>query len=453
MKILIAGGGKVGETLVRQLTAEGHDITLIDSTPSVIENVMEHYDIIGVSGNAASMETLLDADVRHAHLMIAVTNADEVNLLACMTAHGLNKDLHTIARIRNPEYRAQSYQMRDYFGLNMVINPEETAAVEIARLLQFPGFSKIDLFAKGATEIAELKIKAESPLNHLVLNKLNSVVHSQVLVCAVQRDGVCIMPDGNFTLQEDDVIYVTASQADLARMLRHLGVLNKKAKTALITGGGRISYYLSKELEKGGIAATVVEQDADRCSELATSLPQTTIVHGNASSQAFLDREGIETYDALITMTNLDELNIVMSLYGNARGVPQIITKLSHAENNKILDRLPIGSVISPKELICSGIVRYVRAMQNKVGAAITIHMIAGGQGEAIEFIVDDKTKYTGVALKDISLRRNVLIASIERGWKHQLPTGTSTFQPGDTIIVVTTSDTRVQQLNDIFEE
>ena len=453
MKIIIAGGGKVGASLIRQLTTEGHEITLVDSSTDVLEEIMEQYDIIAVQGNAASMDVLSQAGAADANLVIAATDMDEVNLLCCMTAHVMNPDLHTIARIRNPEYRNQTYLMRDRFALNMVINPEEEAAKEIARLLQLPGFLKIDMFAKGSNEIAELKITADSPIKGVPLNKLSSVVRSQVLICAVQRDGQCIMPDGNFVLKENDIAYVTASQANLASLLDNLRILSRKVKQVMIVGGGKISYYLAKELENSGIRATIVEKSEKRCHELATVLPEVTVVQGDASSQEFLDSEGIENFDALVTLTGMDELNIVMSLYGHTRKVPAVITKLSHAENNRILDALPIGSVISPKELICSSLVRYVRAMQNKEGAAVTVHMIANGQGEAMEFIVDEETKHIGEPLRDLKIKSNVLVVSISRGWSSELPDGGSKFQLGDTVVIVTNGDSKILQLNDIFED
>ncbi len=453
MKILIAGGGKVGSSLIRQLTTEGHEITLIDRSAGVLEEIMEQYDIIAVQGNSATMSVLEEAGVADANLLIAATDADEVNLLCCMTAHVMNPEVHTIARIRNPEYRDQSYLMRDRFALNMIINPEEEAAKEIARLLQLPGFMKIDMFARGSAEIAELKIGADSPLKGIPLSKLSASIRSQVLICAVQRDGQCITPDGNFVLQENDIAYVTGSQASLASLLDNLNILKRKVRQVLIVGGGRISYYLAKEMENSGIRATIVESDGKRCHELATVLPEVTVVQGDASSQEFLDSEGIENFDALVTLTGMDELNIVISLYGDARKVPVIITKLSHAENNRVLDTLPIGSVISPKELICSSLVRYVRAMQNKEGAAQTIHMIANGQGEAIEFIVDEETKHIGEPLKDLKIKPNVLVVSISRGWNSELPHGNSTFRLGDNVVIVTNGDTKILQLNDIFED
>lgn len=453
MRILVAGGGKIGSTLIGQLSAEGHEITVIDKSTEVLEKIMEHYDVIAVAGNSASMGILEEAGVMNADLMIAATDTDEVNLLSCMTAHGLNPELHTIGRIRNPEYRRQAYEMRDVFALNMVINPEREAAQEIARLLKFPGFLKIDTFAKGNVEIVELRIDANSPLKNVSMRNLSSIIHGHALICAVLRDGKCVIPDGAFTLKEGDLIFATASPNNLNALLKTLGIITRKAKRVLIAGGGRISYYLVRELEKSGMDCTIIESRSDRCHWLAEELPNATIIEGDASSQDFLDSVGLGDSDALVTMTGLDELNIVISLYANTRNVSQVVTKISHAENNKILDAMSIGSVISPKELASNLIVRYVRAMQNKQGAAVAMHTIANGRAEAMEFIVEKDTKHIGQRLRDFKTKKNVLIAAIAHAGYTVIANGNESFEEGDSIVVVTNSNDSIRTLNDIFEE
>ena len=452
MKILIAGSGKVGITLARQLSAEGNDLTLIDSNLSVLESVVERYDVMTLHGNCASMKTLMQAGLMDADLLIAVTGADEVNLLCCMMAHGINKNLHTIARIRNPEYTEQNYEMRDVFSLSLSVNPEKQAAVEIERLLKFPGFLKRDTFAKGRVEIVELRVDANSKLCDVPLNGLDAIVKCKVLVCAVLRGGEAAAPDGNFVLRTGDRIFVTAPTNTLATLLKNLGIITRKVRRVILCGGGRVSFYLAQLLQKSGINVQLIERDADRCTQLAALLPSTCVVHGDASDQALLSSEGLEGCDALVTTTGLDELNMVISLYGNSCGVPQIVTKLSRVENTRILDSLPLGSIVCPKDLCCNTIVRYVRAMQNQTGAALSVHSIADGQAEAVEFLVDETTLHRGEPLKKLRLRRNVLIVCIMHGNEIQIPNGESCFAAGDTLILVTNSSNVILQLNDIFE-
>ena len=451
MKIIIAGGGKVGLTLVRQLSAEGHDLTIIDRDKLVLEKTVDRYDTMVVSGNCASRDVLLSAGVEDADLLIAATAMDEINLLCCMTAHGLNKNLHTIARIRTPEYAEQIMTMRDIFPLSMTFNPEMQSALEIERLLKFPGFLRREPFANDQAQIVELRIDSSSKLCNLSLSEMGSVIKCRVLVCAVLRAGSAVAPTGNFVLKEGDRIFVTAPTANLAILLKNLGIVTRKVRSVLICGGGRISYYLTKFLEDENMSVKILEKDHDRCVSLASSFAYATVVHADCSSHATLDTEGLEKMDAVVTLTGMDETNMIISLYAGSRGVGQIITKLGRTENNRLADTMALGSTISPKDLCCNSIVRYVRAMQNQTGAAISLHTIADGQVEAIEFLADESTRNCGKPLKELKLRPNVLIASITHGADTQIPNGNSVFYPGDSVLVVTSGRGVLQGLNDIF--
>lgn len=452
MRIIIAGDGKVGAMLTKQLSAEGYDLTLIDADPEVLESTESRYDVMSVQGNCASMETLERAGIRETDLLIAVTNADEVNLLCCMTAHGMNPDIHTIARIRNPEYNDQIFKMRNLFALSMMINPERQAAVEIERLLKYLGFLKRDTFAKGRVEIVELRVDAGHKLCNIALNDLYNIVKCKILVCTVIRNGKAVMPGGDFVLMEGDRIFVTAPTNVLTTLLRNLGIITHKAKRVILCGGGRVSYYLAQMLLKNGIGVQIVERDYEKCVQLANMIPKATVIHGDATKEFLLDNEGISDCDALVTLTGVDEMNIIISLYGSSCKVPQIITKLGRLENNTILDVLPLGSIISPKELSCNNIVQYVRAMQNQTGAALTVYMIADGQAEAVEFMVDRNTLHCGEPLKKLRLKKNVLVACIMHGAQLEIPNGDSSFAQGDTVIVVTGADRVLYRLDDIFE-
>ena len=451
MKILIAGHGKVGATLARQLSAEGSDITLIDSDPEVLEEGLQQYDVMTVSGNCAVKDTLLQAGVETADLLIAVTGTDEVNLLTCVTAHSLNPKLHTIARVRNPEYSDQIYEMRDVFALSMMVNPEKQAAAEIERLLKYPGFLKLDTFAKGRVEIAELRIEEGSKLCDVPLCRVSEIVRCKILICAVLRGGEVITPAGDFVLSEGDRIFVTAPMNNLSALMKNLGILKRRVRNVLISGGGRTSFYLADQLEKNGIDVKIIEKDRARCVLLAALLPTANIVAGDASSQPMLESEGLTTFDAVVSLTGMDEVNMVISLFAHSHGVPQIITKIGRVEDSRMLDSLPLGSIISPKDLCCSSIVRYVRAMRNQTGAAKAVHFIADGKAEAIEFRVDKETLHAGEPLRNFKLRKNVLIAAITHGKTTVIPDGNSAFMPGDTVIVVSNGSNRIYQLNDIF--
>ena len=450
MKILIAGAGKVGSTVARQLASEGHDLTLIDSKQEVLERALERFDVMAVQGNCASMEILRQAGIADADLLIAATSQDEINLLCCLSAHRLNKNIHTIARIRNPDYANQIYEMRETFALSLSVNPDKQAAAEIDRLLKYPGFLKREPFARGRVEIAELKVAEGSRLKGIALYQLNDLIQCRVLVCTVLRRGVAVTPDGSFVLEEGDRLFVTAATDDLARMLKNLGIATRKVRRVILCGGGRIAFYLAQRLLRSGITVQIVEQNPDTCALLANLLPAACIVHGDASNRELLESEGIDDCDALVNLTGMDEQNIVVSLFGASRNVPQIITKLSRDQSNSVLASLPIGSVICPKELCCNTIVRYVRAMQNQTGAAVSVHAIADGQAEAVEFLVEKNSRHCGEPLKSMKLRPNVLIASITHGAGTEIPSGDSQFAPGDTVVVVSERGV-LRQFNDIF--
>lgn len=452
VKIIIAGDGKVGLSLTQMLSEEGHDLTLIDSNQRVLDSSVERYDVMGVQGNCASMRVLESADVQHADLLIAATSLDEVNLLCCMTAQGLNSKLHTIARIRNPEYGKQIFTMRDVYKLSLMVNPEKQAAREIERLIKYPGFLQRDTFARSRVEIVELRVDETSRLKDVPLRDLDSIVKCKVLVCVVSRDGVAEIPDGNFVIRTGDRLFVTAPAENLTLLLKNLGIITYKAKRVMICGGGRIGYYLAEQLTKHGVQVQIIEQDEARCVELAERLPDAYVIHGDASNQYLLESEGVGTCDALVTMTGMDEMNLIISLYGKKCGAHQVITKVGHTDNSSIYDSLELGSLICPKELCCANILRYVRAMQNTEGAALTVHNIADGQAEALEFLVDEKTRHIGEPLKNIRTKKNVLIACISHGSKTAIPSGDSVFNKGDTVIVVAKDGTRLLQLNDIFE-
>ena len=457
MNIIVAGDGKVGSALVKQLTAEGDNITLIDSDTSVLENTIEQYDVMAVTGNCATMDTLAEAGVSEAELLIAATNMDEINLLCCLTAYGMNPKLKTIARIRNPEYHEQTHKMKDTFGLSYMVNPDFQSAAEIERLLKYPGSLKREYLSNARSEIIEIKIDEDSPLNGLQLKDLNTVVKCTVLVCIVLRDGKAIAPAGDFVIHKGDRVFVTAPIESLTTLLRNLDIINNKIRRVVVCGGNRVSYYLARRLQKTGISVEIIEKNYDRCLELAAMLPEASIIHGDASSQTLWRSEKIDQCDALITMTGLDEMNMIISLFGTSNHVPQVITSIGHMFNSTIVNTLDLGSVISPKELCSSQIVSYVRAIKNQAGAALSIHPFADGQAEAMEFLVDENTLNCARPLKDIRLKKGILLAGIRHNSTKngivitEIPNGNSSFQVGDIVIVITSDGHTIYQLNEIF--
>ncbi len=450
MKIIIVGDGKVGLALTRQLSREDHDITVIDSNPRVNET-LEKYDVMIVNGNGASLETLREAGVAEADLVIAATSSDEINMLCCVTAKYF-ADVHTIARVRNPAYAEQLVQLRSQFGLSMTINPERQAANEIVRLLQYPSFLKRESFAKGRIEIVELEVKAGSRIADLALHQLYQV-SGGILVCAVERKGEITIPNGSFVLRAGDHIHVTAQAIDLSKLLKTLEITPQRVRQVLVVGGSRTAYHLSKRLLKMGMGVKIIEQQHDRCLELADLLPKATIIEGDGSQFQLLLQEGIAESDAVVTLTNMDEENIVISLYANHVGVPKVITKVNRMEYTEIFDGSGLGSIISPRDLCSASIVHYVRAMGNtpEGGSMLSLHRMIGDRLEALEFAIGKSTRYIGTPLKNIPLRKGVLMSCITHRGKTIIPNGDSCFYPEDIILVVTSSGRPIQQLDEIF--
>ncbi len=453
MKIIIVGDGKVGQALTRQLSKEGHDLTVVDSNPKILNNNIENLDILTVEGNGASMETLRRADAGTADLVIAATSTDEINLLCCITAKKLGAQ-HTIARVRNTEYSEQLVALRQELGLSMTINPEYAAAREIYQILQLPNFVKRETFAKGRVEIVELRVDEKSPLRDIALYRLPETVGLNVLVAAVLREDQVTIPSGNFTLQEGDHVFFAAKTNQLSLLLKNLGISIQRVRHVMIIGGGRIARHLIPRLLDAKVKVKVLEKNHEHCLRLYSEFPQISVIEADGSLQQVLISEGLEQTDAIITLTNMDEENLIISMFANHCGVKKIITKIGRLEYGGLFMDMGIGSIISPKERCSADIVRYVRAMKNAEGSEIVaLYHIANDLAEAMEFRVDESVRYLGVPLKDIPLRENVLIACVTHGNEPVLANGNTRYYEGDSIVVVSAGQHMISHLNDIYAE
>lgn len=453
MKIVIVGDGKVGQALTGRLAEEGHEVLVIDSSPQALRTSVEVHDVMGISGNGASYAVQKEAGVAEADLLIAATSGDELNLLCCMVAKKLGVR-HTIARVRNPDYADQLVLMKEEFGLSMTVNPELAAAREIARMLRFPSALKLDSFARGQVELVEIKVKEDSPLLGQALYALSGKLGIRILICAVRRGEEVYIPAGDFVLQEGDKITITASPAELDTLFRKLGIYRHKIHRVMIVGGGRIALYLAKQLLKLGMLVKIIEKDHQQCAQLSLALPKAQIIEGDGSDREILEEEGIADMDALVAVTGIDEENIIISMYAGTLGLAKVITKINRMSFQEILDGAGIESVITPKGITVNQIVRYVRAMENSKGSNVeTLHRIVGGRVEALEFAAagNRQGELTGIPLKDLRTRKNLLIACIIRGRQIIYPGGNDTIEEGDNVIVVTTNH-QLQDLSDILE-
>lgn len=453
MNIVIIGLGKVGQLLTQYLSNEGYNIVVIDQNPAKVQDVVHQYDVLGISGNGANYDVLDEANVDKADAVITVTTSDELNILSCLICKRMGAR-YTIARVRNPDYSRQKDFMRDQLGFSMMVNPELEAANDIRRSILFPSAMKIDTFANGKIELIEMRVHKLTKVYHLALNHLSTVTKSNVLICAVKRGEEIFIPNGDFILKENDHIYVTGSHKDLSRFCLEIGFISQNIKDVMIVGGSKIAFYLAKQLSVQGIRTKIIEKDHERCVELSKKLPYATIVEADGSSEDILKEEGIHRSDAFICLTGLDEENIVLAIMAKHLGVKKSIAKVNRISLNTISDQMGIDSIVEPKAIIASHIVGYLRAKSNNddLTSVQTLYKIVNDQVEALEFIVNEKTKNLNIPLIHIKMKNHILIAGILRDNTMIVPKGQDCLQIGDRIIVVTTH-TRLKQINDIFED
>lgn len=440
MQIIIVGCGNVGTTLTDQLSKEGHNITVVDTNAAKVEDIANRYDVMGIVGNGASFLIQNEAGINEADLMIAVTTSDELNLLCCLIAKKAG-DCHTIARVRNPIYNKEIAFIKEELGLSMVINPEQAAANEIARLLKFPSAIKVDTFAKGKVELLKCKLGEDSPLVGRPLTDISAKLHCDVLICTVERGDEAFIPSGNFELQAKDVISVVASPKKANEFFKKIGMTTNRIKNCMIVGGGETTYYLAQQLLPMGIEVKIIEQNKERCNELSELLPQAMIICGDGTERNLLHEEGIEKTQAFVAWTNLDEENIMLTLFAKSISKAKNVTKVHRIEYDEIIENLDLGSVLYPKNITAEYIIQYVRAMQNSIGSNIeTLYQLIENKVEALEFRVHNESELIGIPLKELQLKDNLLLACINRRGRIITPGGQDTIEVGDTVIVVTTN-------------
>lgn len=451
MNIVIVGNGKVGFTLAEQLVNEDHDITLIDRDAEALRDAEEQLDIFCLTGNGAAFPVQMEANVPEADLMIAATSADEINILCCLLARKLGAQ-HTIARVRNPEYDRQLYMMKEELGLSMSINPERAAAVEISRLISFPSASSASSFVRGKANLIELKVEEGSILCGNTLSAIRSKFPYNILICAVERDDKVFIPGGNFIIEAGDSIHISGSHERITEFLNATGLAGRKIMLALIVGGGAISYYVAKMLLDIGIDVRIIERDKDRCNELAALLPDALIIHGDGTDRYLLSSEGIGEADAFIALTDIDEENLIVSMYAKKCGVPKVISKLNRLNFADVVKDMGIDSVISPKYITAQQIIQYVRAMQNTNGTEVkALYRIANNKAEVVEFLANSHTANLNTAFKDCRLVANTLIAALVRDGQVIIPHGNDCIMNNDGVIVVRTAGEPLYDLNEIF--
>lgn len=450
MKIVIVGSGNVGYHLAELLVEEGHDIVVIDRRTKTLEKMVEVLDIKGIHGNGSYYDVQMEADIPNADLVIAVAQRDEINMLTCLLAKKLGAK-HTIARVRDQDYSKHLYLLKEELGLSMSINPELAAAREIARILKFPSALKIDTLAKGRVELIHFKLGINNPLCGRSLQDISDKISHKVLISAVERDSDVDMPTGSYTLQAEDKVHIIGKSADITMFFKTLGLFMPRSKYVMIVGGGQITFYLARQILELGMQVKIIEKDRERCLELCEHLPSATIINSDGSDQDVLIQERIESADSFIALTDNDETNLIVSMFAKSKNAAKVITKINRSRYMDLLQKLGIDSVISQHLITSDTIARYVRAMQNTTGSGVqTLYRFAGDKAEALEFIAERDTKNLDKPIRDLKLKKNMLIAALVRKGEVMIPDGSDKIMQGDNVIVVTTNN-KISSLDDIF--
>jgi trk system potassium uptake protein TrkA len=450
MKIIIIGDGKVGYTLAENLSKENNDVTIIDKDPEPLKRASEYLDVMCIKGNGVSTKILMEAGVKEADLLIAATTSDEMNMVCCLTAKKLGAE-HTIARIRDPEYASELIELKRDLGLDMVINPEHACANEIGRVLSYPSAVNVEPFAKGRVELVEMNVVEGMPLVGMKLKDISSKVATQILIGAVLRGDEVIIPNGDFQIQENDVIYIIGQSYNVYNFSNRVGMNNNKIKNVMIIGGGRVGFYLAQYLNEAGMKAKIIEIDKDRCYELSELLPDTLIINGDGSDEALLNSENLCEMDAFVTLTGRDEENLMAALYARQCGVRKVIAKINRINYASLIKSMGIDCVVSPKQITANGIIKYVRALKNAMGNPVeTLYKLIGGKAEAIEFIAGQTTKFLNIPLRYIKLVDGVIFAAIVRKNEIIIPHGKDVVKLGDSVILIT-KDKQFMDFNDII--
>ena len=453
MKIIIVGAGKVGYSLAEQLSHEQHDVTVVDVREASLRRAGDMLDVMTVSGNAISAATLREAGADGADLLVAATNADEVNMICCLTAKNMGTK-YTIARIRNPEYNASLPELRQNLKIDMVINPESATANEIARLLRFPSAANIDTFCRGRVELMGFRLQKDDFMVGKALYSLSSQIKKlDLLFCAAERGGQVTIPNGSFVPEAGDKLYLIGHPDSMDQFFRVLGRYAPKIKQVMVVGGGKISGYLIDRLDKMNVRVKVIERSEARCRQIHEQFPRVMAICGDGTDQEFLESENLSSSDAFVALTDQDENNLIISLYAMQRGLPKVITKCNRFSYAGIVHAVGLDSIISPKSITASYILRLVRGMQNSQGSVMnSLHRIADGAAEATEFTVNSTTRNLGIPLKALKLQPDTLIAVIVRGQEIIIPEGTSSIQAGDQVIVISRGRS-ILDLNDIYAD
>lgn len=437
MKIIIVGAGVVGEELCKELSESSNDVILIEKDANKLEKVIEANDITGLVGNGANYDNLMEAGVEEADVFISVTEADELNIIACIMAKKLGAK-YTIARVRNPEYNTDVKFVRRELGISLMINPEAEAAKRIINKLKFPNASNVEAFFSNRANIIELLITEHSKLIGLEIKDIENIIKEKVIICVVKRGESIFIPKGDFVLEKDDRIYVTGTNEAVSEFYNEMGYKNKNINSVMIVGGGIIPHYLTEKLLKSKKQVKIIESSKKRLESLSQKYPNAIVIKGNETDQEFLISEGLKNHDAIVAATDNDEENLVISMFARTINSGKIITKMSKTLLLPILNEENFSPIV-PKKIISDIIIRVVRAKLNvKSSTMNSLRRLFDTGVESIIFEIGEDSKAINIPLKELKVIPDLIIACILRDEKLIYPGGNDIIKPHDKVMIIT---------------
>ncbi|MBR2823520.1 MAG: Trk system potassium transporter TrkA [Clostridia bacterium] len=452
MRIILIGAGKVGHSLADRLTAESHDVTVIDRSEEVINRCQDSLDVMCIRGNGANAKTLVEAGVDRADIVIATSESDEANMLCCLMAKRLGAK-YTIARIRDPEYNESQMLLQNEMGIDVAINPERATALEISKLLRYPFAGSIESFARGQVEMVEFRAQPDDVIVGIPMKNISSAISNipHVLYTMVDRDGEVIIPGGDFAIQAGDKVFISGNILNITNYFRFLGRNSLKVRSVMVLGGGKITYYLARMIIPVGIHMTIFELDPEKARNLSEQFPRADIILGDGTDQDLLEEQGLSQMDAYVSLSNRDEENLMTGMYASRCGVPKVIAKNTRTTYADLLSKLGLDSILSPQAITCSTILRYVRARGHSMGTKIErLYRLVDGRAEAIEFIAREGDAYIGIPLKDLTMRPGSLVAVIVHQGKVIVPFGNDCIEAGDHVVIIS-RESGVGDLNEVI--
>ena len=442
MRIVIIGAGKVGYQIAESLSEESYDIVVIDNDEDTLNRVHDHLDVMTIYANGLTGTPLKELSLTKDDILIAVTDSDEGNMLACMSAKSLGCG-RTIARVRKPEYARDLAVTKEQMSIDLMINPDSSTAAEITRLLTFSPAGQSEDFAQGKVQMAELPVEIGNPLIDTPLRDIKRF--KDVLIAAILRDGVIIIPKGDDELRVGDDIYLVGKRQDIIDFSKYIGKTPRKARNVMIVGGSRVASYLSLNLQRLGISVKVIERDALKARVLSEELPHTLVIEGDGTDVELLKSENIAAMDVFIAVTGIDEVNILIGLLAKQLGAKKVVSKVNRTSYIPLVEEIGLDAIVTPSVITAGEILRFVRG-----GEILSLFLLSGGQAQIMEFYIHSPSKVIGTPIRELGLPKEAIITTIVSGGNVIIPGGNDIIKEDDRVIVFCNSS-EVEKVNNIF--